>query len=68
MRGVIDFVVTTSHFPLVSDRNVGSNPLIEPIFLYIGIISLYIVSESILCIRMMAKLCNNVFCFTISCL
>ena len=46
--GFIDFVVTRIHFPLVSDRNFGSNPLIEPIFLDICIISLYIVPKSIL--------------------
>ena len=63
-RGFIDFIVTRSYFPLVSNRNVGSNPLIEPIFIDIGIISLYIESKSILCIGMMAKLCKNVFCFT----
>ena len=52
----MDFVVTNNHFPLVSDRKVGSNPLIDPIFLDIGMISLYIISESILCTGMMAKL------------
>ena len=67
-RGFIDFVATRSQFPLVSDRKVGSNPLIEPIFLDIGIMSLYIVSGSILCTMMIAKLCKNVFCFTICCL
>ena len=64
----IDFVVKRSHFPLVSDRNVGSNLLIDPIFRDIGMISLYIVSESMLCTGMIAKLCNNAFCFTIYCL
>ena len=67
-RGFIDFVVTRSHFPLVSDRNVGSNLLIDPIFRDIGMISLYIVSESMLCTGMIAKLYNNAFCFTIYCL
>ena len=67
-RGFIDFVVTRSHFPLVSDRNVGSNPLIKPFFLDIGVILLYIVSESIICIGMMTKLCKNAFCFIICCL
>ena len=60
-RGFADFVVTRSYFPLVSDRNVGSNPLIEPFFLDIGIILLYIVSEYILCTEMMTKLCNTSF-------
>ena len=31
--GFMDFVVTNNHFPLVSDRTIGSNPLIDPIFL-----------------------------------
>ena len=44
----IAFVVTNNHFPLVSVRNVGSNPLIDPIFLDFGMISPYIISASIL--------------------
>ena len=67
-QGFIDFVVTRIHFPLVSDRIVGSNPLIGSIFREIGIISLYIVSESMLCTGMIAKLCKNEFLFTICCL
>ena len=67
-RGFTDFIVTRSYFPLVSNRNVGSNPLIEPIFIDIGIISLYIESKTILCIGMMAKLCKNAFYFIICCL
>ena len=59
--GFIDFIVTRSHFPLVSDRNVGSNLLIDPFFRDIGMISLSIVSESMLCTGMIAKLCKNVF-------
>ena len=61
----MDFVVTNSHLPLVSDRNVGSKPLIEPIFLDIGMILLYIISESILCTGMMTRLCREAFCLTI---
>ena len=29
----MDFVVTSSSLPLMSERNVGSKPLIDPIFL-----------------------------------
>ena len=63
--GFMNFFVTSSHLPLVSDRNVGSKPLIDPIFRDIGMISLYIVSASILCTGMMARLCRNAFCLTI---
>ena len=65
VRGSVDFVVTRSHFPLVSEKNVGSNPLVGPIFFDIGMSSLYIVSESMLSTGMIAKLCKNVFYFTI---
>ena len=64
----IDCVVTSNHLPLVSERNVGLNPLIESIFRGFGIISLYIMSESILCTGMMARLCRKALCFTICCL
>ena len=64
----MDFVVTSSYLPLMSERNVGSKPLIDPIFRDIGMILLYIVSESILCTGMMARLCRNAFCLTICCL
>ena len=64
----MDFVVTSNHLPLVSERNDGLNPLIESIFRGFGIISLYIMSESILCTGMMARLCRKALCFTICCL
>ena len=66
--GFMDFVVTSSHLPLVSKRNIGSKPLIGLTFVDIGMISLYIVSESILCTGMMARLGRNAFCLTICCL
>ena len=52
----IVFFVTNNHLPLVFERNVASNPFIEPIFREIGMISLYIISKSILCTRVMARL------------
>ena len=67
-RDFVDCVVMRIFFPLVPDRSVGLNLLIEPMFLDSGIILLYIVSESILCTGMIAKLCINSFCFTICCL
>ena len=59
--GFIDCVVTRSHLHLVSNSNLYSKPLIDPIFRDIGMISLYIVSESILCTGMMDRLCRNAF-------
>ena len=64
-RGFINCVVTRSHFPLMSDKNDGSNLLINSIFLNIGMLSLYIMPASMACIGMIAKLCKNVFYFTI---
>ena len=64
----VDFVVTNNHLILVSERNVGSNPLIEPIFRDFRMISLYIISESILCTGMMARFCRKAFCLPICCL
>ena len=61
VRDSVDFAVTRSHFPLVSEKNVGSNPLVGPIFFDIGMSSLYIVSESMLSTGMIAKLCKNAF-------
>ena len=59
--GLMDFIVTRSYFPFVSDNNVSSNPLIDLIFLDTGIISLYIVSELILLTGIIAKFCKNAF-------
>ena len=66
--GFMVVVVTSSHLPLVSERNFGLSPLIDPIFCDIGMISVYIVSESILCTGIMARSCRNAFCLTICCL
>ena len=67
--GFMDCVVTISDLPLVSEINVSLKPFIGSIFRDIGMISLYIVSESILCTGMMTRLCKNAFFFlTICCL
>ena len=64
-RGFIDFVVMSSHLPFVSDKKVGSNTLIDSIFLDIGMMSLYIVCASMLWIGTMARLCRNAFFYNL---